>query len=134
MEVCDDAEAAEAHRLTHTPLARVADLLGAIVDGVQRAVDEDRVRLPRERGAQQPVIEVGEHAPDLGAAEARMGGDDADGGHVAPPLKTADRPGGNLLQADDSWAVSGRQPDHLLEIRTSAGRDRVPMKEVPRPD
>src|SRR5207302_2268117 len=74
---------------------------------------------------------LGETATELGGDRQRA--DRRPGGEVAGS-EAVERPGGNLLQAQDVRVVGGREPDHLVEEGHPLRRDAVAVKEVPAPD
>ncbi len=106
-------------------------------DDGRPAVDEshpgqDRVCLPRERGAQKTVIDRGEPAAEPCALDPRAPGDDARRVHAAPALEVAERPERKLLETHDVRRVVGDELDHLPQERTALRRVGVAVKDVPR--
>ena len=109
-----------------------------MLDEHMGTIEEDRIRLSRERRAEQAVVELGQYVPDLRRrgkwAECRPPRDVADRLHSAPSLEVAERPDRELLQAQDAGRVRARQPHHLLEKRFPTRRLSVPVEQIPGPD
>ena len=102
--------------------------------GPELVAEQDRVRLAGEGRAQEPVVQLGDRAAEPSAAEQRPRGDGAERTHPAPLLELGQRPDRELLQAERRRAVSGREPDHVLEEAASLRRHRVPVEDVPAAD
>ena len=106
-----------------------------MLSDLQVNAEQDRIRLSGERRAQESVVQLGEHAADLGSRGERADmwalRNRPDGRHSAPVVKLPERPDGQFLQAEHSGAVGTRQPHHLLEERLTPRRLRVPVEEVP---
>ena len=136
VEVADYADLEDAQCLADPPLALAgpADLPHLLVLDAQPAPDEGRVRLAGERRPQQTVMEIGEHAAELRAAEPRPRRNRSSHGHPAPAGEPPDRPHRNLLQAEHVGLVGGRELHHLLEICAPPGRHGIAVEEVPGAD
>ena len=100
----------------------------------QLSAQQDRVRLSGERGAQHPVVELGDGAAEPGATGERTRGDDSERAHAAPVSEPRKRPGRNLLQAEHIRVVGAREPHHLREERAPLRRHRVAVEDVPGTD
>jgi hypothetical protein len=119
------------NRVANTPLAALADHKRSLLARLEVPRDEHRVRLACHGRAQQPVIELGEPPPEL-CARARPGGDGAECTHAAPRLQPAERPHGDLLQADDPRLPRGDELDHLPQEAAPLRRRGVAVEEIPR--
>jgi hypothetical protein len=132
MQVADHDPSVEPHRLADPPLVPV-DLSDPMVDHPQAASEEDRVRLPGERRAQEAVVEVGDR---LGEPRRKQGarGHVHHSRHVAPGLEARSRPDRNLLEAYDVRTVVRRKADHLFEKVAPPRGIGVAVEDVPAPD
>ena len=80
------------------------------------------------------MVELRDQPAELGAPEQRPGRDGAERPHPAPLVEPAERPHGELLQAEDVGPVGARQPHHLLEEAAPLRRVRVAVEDVPGAD
>ena len=97
----------------------------------RRLAGEDRLRLSRHRGPQEPVVEICHHARPK--RKQRPPRHRTDCVHSAPAFELAQRPDRQLLKADDVRTVARHKLDHLTEVRPALGRVGVSVEEVPCP-
>ncbi len=109
-----------------------------VIEHRQLGPNKNRVCLTRERRAEQAVVELGEDAADPGAywdrPQHRPLRDVRHRRHPTPIAEEAERPHGQLLQAEHVGTILGREPHHLSQERSSSGRLRVSVEEVPGSD
>ena len=127
VQVRNHRAAHDAHGLADAVLS---DPDRAEIVRLERKGDEDRIGLAGDGGAQKPMVEIGDHAPE-GGAERRTPGRSREGVHIAPALQASERPEGKLLETEHVRPVGGRQPHHLLEVGPPSRRLGVAVEDVP---
>ena len=124
MELARDP-AAKGQRVQHDRL---------LSEYAQLGLQQDRVRLPRERRPEQALVDRGSQPPEGDAPQQWPRSDRSEDLNPAPLGQALQRPDRQLLQAQHVGAVLGGEADHLLEVAVPLRRARVAVEDVPGAD